>query len=712
MQTLVKKPAYALLVLTLSCIALAACIAWIALQQPWLGVQMAVVDDKVQVVQVAKTWAAQIPEGVEVKRLVSATDVSQELKTTDLIEEPDFFDTYSEMAAFFTRQSKFDTMLRDKQVTLVWADAAGVETQTTLTPKKRPLSSLPRVFWFQIFAGFLGFLIASWILLLRKDDWAARMFWLSGLAFPLFTIPAALYSTRELAMHGETFRWLASLNHFGANMFGCALVAIFMTYPRMLVRPLHLFWLPAIFGLWLSADVFRWAADQDWGARIPVTIEMLMAIIFAAVQWRKTRGQPLERAALRWFILSTLVGSGLFIFITFGSQVLGLFDMPQQGYAFGYFLIIYIGIALGLRHYQLFDIDEWAYRGFIWVIGALSVIVLDAVLLYLGLTEATSLGFSLLIAGWLYFPLRQWLWLLIVKKYYPKLETLLPELSAIAFTASNGEQKIHWESFLMRVFDPLELKQGGADIQESKVCEEGLALEVAASASLPSYLLRYAGRGTRLFSTRDANFALALSQLLQQVMGGRSSYEQGVAQERLRIGRDLHDNIGARLLKLIHHLRGTPDADIARDAMKDLRTAIAAMDSHPVPLLNALGDWRAEANSRCETAGCKLNWLQPEILPKVELIPRTKAMLESVLRELLTNALKHATPDNIKIQIDADTQQLQISVTNDGYLCGTATWKDGYGLRNIRGRMEELGGSLALADYPGEVQLTIKAALT
>ena len=711
MQQLVRRPAYALLALTLSCIALAACIAWIALQQPWLGVQMAVVDDKVQVVQLAKPLASQIPVGVEVRRLVFASGLSQELKTTDLIEEPDFFDTYSEMTEFFERQSKFDTMLRDKQVSLIWADATGVETQTELTPKQRPLSSLPRVFWFQIFAGFFGFLIASWILLLRKDDWAARMFWLSGLAFPLFTIPAALYSTRELAMHGETIRWLASLNHFGANMFGCALVAIFMTYPRKLVRPLHLLWLPAIFGVWLSADVFRWAPDQDWGSRIPVTIEMLMAIVFAAVQWRKTRGQPLERAALRWFTLSTLIGSGLFIFITFGSQVLGLFDMPQQGYAFGYFLIIYIGIALGLRHYQLFDMDEWAYRGFMWVVGAISVIALDALLLYFGLTEATSLGFSLLIAGWLYFPLRQWMWQRIVKKYYPKLETLLPELSAIAFTASNGEQKIHWETFLMRVFDPLELKQEEAPLPECKVCEEGLALQVAAFATLPSYRLRYAGRGTRLFSTRDAEFALALSQLLQQVMGGRSSYEQGVAQERLRIGRDLHDNIGARLLKLIHHLRGTPDADIARDAMKDLRTAIAAMDSHPVPLLNALGDWRAEANSRCEAAGCKLNWLQPEILSVVQLLPRTKAMLESVLRELVTNALKHANPDNIEIQIDAATGQLQISVTNDGNLSETATWKDGYGLRNIRGRMEELGGSLAITSFPGEVKLSIKATL-
>lgn len=711
MLSLHKRPTYALLALALVGMLLIACAAWLALKQPWMGVQMAVVDDKVRVFQVAETLAQQIPEGVEVKRLVSATGVSQDILVSDLIEEPDFFDTYPEMAEFFSRQTTFDAMLRDKQVVLVWVDSSGAEKQVTVTPKKRPLSSLPMVFWFQVIVGFIGFLIASWIFLLRKDDWGARMFGLSGLLFPVFTIPAAIYSTRELAIQGETFRWLASLNHFGAFMFGCTLVAIFMTYPRRLVRPIHLLWLPAIFGLWLAADVFRWAPDQDWGSRIPVTIAMLAAIVCAVLQWRKTRNQPLERAALRWFTLSTLVGSGLFIFTTVGAQLLDLFKMPQQGYAFGYFLIIYLGLALGLRRYQLFDMDEWAYRGFMWVGSAISVIALDALLIYFGLTEATSLGVSLLIAGWVYFPLRQWMWQRIVKKYYPKFETLLPDISAIAFTASHSEQKFRWESFLMRVFDPLEMKQGEVDTKAAGVREEGLALQVPACATLPSYTLRYAGRGIRLFSTRDADFAVALSELLHQVMGGRSSYEQGVAQERLRIGRDLHDNIGARLLKLIHHLRGTPDAELARDAMKDLRTSIAAMDSQPVPIIDALADWRAEANSRCEVAKCQLHWNQAQDVPEVDLPPRMKGMLESVMREAITNALKHASPETIHVAVEVSSARLRMEVENDGGIADPLTWQDGYGLRNIRGRMEELGGNLNISSVNNKVQLIITVPL-
>ncbi|MDO9190038.1 MAG: hypothetical protein Q7U24_09210, partial [Sulfurimicrobium sp.] len=662
---------------------------------------------KVRVVRVAEDLAARIPEGALVQRLVSATGESLAILPADLIEEPDFFDTYPLMADFFSKQSALHAVLRSPQVMLIWTDQNGIESKTLIKPRDRPLASMPGVFWFQLIVGFSGLLIAAWVYLLRMDDWGARMFALTGLMFPVFTVPAAIYSTRELALSGDVFRVLASLNHAGAFLFGCALVALFLTYPRMLVRPRTLLWLPAIFGAWLAADVFRWAPDQDLGSRLPVMLEMLLAVMFAIVQWRKTRGHPLDRAALRWFILSIVVGCSLFVFSVYGSAMLGFFPALSQGYAFGFFLVMYVGIALGLRHYRLFEMEEWAYRVFLWVGGASAVIALDVVLIYTGLAHEVSLGISLLVCGWLYFPFRQWLWQRIVNTRALNFESLLPELSAIAFTASASEQQTRWETLLRGLFDPLEMKQDAAFGISGGVRDEGLGLQIPGCGRLPAYSMRYAGRGSRLFSTRDAVFAASLIHLLDQVMSGRSSYEQGVMQERLRIGRDLHDNIGARLLKLIHRLRGSPDAEVARDAMKDLRTAIAALDAQPVPLLDALADWRAEAEGRCEAANCQLHWQQPAQLPELELAPRTKATLESVMRELVTNALKHASPSHVKIEADSEASQLRMSVSNNGDIADPSTWKDGYGLRNLRGRLEELGGSLSIVAGTNEVQLTI-----
>ena len=671
---------------------------------------MVLEDDKVRVVHVVEALAQQIPEGVEVKSLVSATN-AMDVRPSDLIQDTDTFDSYAAKADFFRRQTNLNNLLHSSEVRVVWVANDSSEHVTTIHPQMRTLSSLSEMFWFTLVVIATAFIISSLVYLLRPQDWGARMFALSGSSFFIAGIAVALLSERAVALDGSWIQLLEASNTLMAYVFGAALISLLLIYPRPLLAPKYFVWVFAPYLVWWILDQAQWLPSPEWGA-LPAVLSIVVVMFLCGVlQWRNTQAQPLERAALRWFLLSILLSGVLFALTNVIPRLLGMDDLLPVGYATGFFLITYVGIALGLRRYRLFDIDEWSYRVLLWVFGAISVIALDALLIYFGLTEATSLGVSLLLAGWVYFPLRQWLWQRIVKKHYPEFESLLPELSAIAFTASHSEQKFRWESFLMRVFDPLEMKQGEADIKEAGVKEEGLALQVPACATLPSYTLRYAGRGIRLFSTRDANFAMALSELLHQVMGGRSSYEQGVAQERLRIGRDLHDNIGARLLKLIHHLRGTPDAELARDAMKDLRTSIAAMDSQPVPLRNALADWRAEANSRCEVAKCLLSWNQTQDVPEVDLPPRMKSMLESVMREVITNALKHASPKSIQVAVEANETKMKVEVENDGEIADPLTWQDGYGLRNIRGRMEELGGNLNISSNNDKVRLTLTVPL-
>jgi len=146
--------------------------------------------------------------------------------------------------------------------------------------------------------------------------------------------------------------------------------------------------------------------------------------------------------------------------------------------------------------------------------------------------------------------------------------------------------------------------------------------------------------------------------------------------------------------------------------MKDLRTAIAAMDMAPVPLSNALADWRAEIEKRCEAAPCRLEWRQPDELPAGQLAPRTKAMLESVMREMITNAIKHAAPAHIEVEIAAARGLLRMSVSNDGAISDPRSWESGYGLRNMRGRLEELGGRFDISHSTDKVCLIAEVPLT
>lgn len=631
-----------------------------------------------------------------------------DIKAGDLDNDPDMTLDFDGLTSYYARLNVLDSILHEEIVTLAWSDEQGARHETVIQPQNRLLSALSPEFWVVLLVGDLCLVISVWVYALKPRDWGARMFALSGLMLMVSAYPTAIIYSRELAVGGELFRQSMLINHFGANMYGAAIVAMFLSYPKMLIRPHHFVW---VFMLAMAAFVAEISQiGNEKNNIVFMAAAMLISAMAAVMQWRMTQQSPLERASLRWFLLATFVGLMLLTLTLILPPLFGMSPLMSTGYAFTFFLIMYIGIALGLRKYRLFDLDEWAYRILLWVAGASAVIVMDIALMAFGVGEAASMSVTLLLCGGLYFPFRQWLWQRIVAKQTPNFESLLPELSSIAFSATDSAQRERWESLLRHLYDPLEIapdETGGGGIRE-----EGLSMLVPGCGKLPAYHLRYAGHGARLFSSRDATFAASLSHLLEQVMSGRTGYEQGVAQERLRLGRDLHDNIGARLLKLIHHLRGTPNAEVARDAMKDLRTAIAAMDANPVPLANALADWRAEAGSRCEAAACRLRWQQPDQLPAVHFAPRTKAMLESVMREIVTNALKHAAPELIEVEITADDHKLRATVSNDGTIADPLTWQSGYGLRNMRGRLEELGGNLHIASTPDKVQLIAEVPLT
>jgi signal transduction histidine kinase len=63
------------------------------------------------------------------------------------------------------------------------------------------------------------------------------------------------------------------------------------------------------------------------------------------------------------------------------------------------------------------------------------------------------------------------------------------------------------------------------------------------------------------------------------------------------------------------------------------------------------------------------------------------------------------------VKVAADGSHLRASVENDGNIADPLGWKDGYGLRNIRGRLEELGGNLNISTSDGKVQLKIAVPL-
>jgi signal transduction histidine kinase len=709
-----RRPTFLLLLLWFATLGLCAAAAWSAMQQSWLELRLVAVDGKVQL---ARDTQGRIPQGAEVLRITGANGATLELRTSDLLDNTDTFPSYAHKDEFFARQDTLHAIQESGAVHLTWRAADGQEQTTALTPQARTLSSLSPMFWFTLAVASLCLLIACWVFLLRPRERNTQIFALTGITLFAGCITSALLSERSLALDALRLEILDTGNALAGILFGTTLVMLFLSYPRQLLSPGRQLGLVAFYLLWWLLDQLHLLPNPDLGVMSAILSQIVLMMTCGIVQWQRTANAPLERAALRWFVLSVLLGCSLFAFTNMMPRLFGQPELLIQGYAIGFFLIMYIGIALGLRRYRLFDMDEWAYRVLLWVGGATLVIALDALLIVAGLSLGVSFGISLLLGGWLYFPLRQWLWQRMVIRHTPSFESLLPELSAVAFAAGSGAQQGRWEELLQRIYEPLELHPAAAD-EVPGIGEDGLVMVVPGSGELPPLRLRHAGHGARLFSSRDAAFAASLSQALESMMGGRQSFEAGASQERQRIYRDLHDDMGAKLLGLaISAQRANlpKEADLARSALQDLRDVVSRDMHAPTPLADLLADWRMEAQQRVQAAGVSLDWRFPAQEPELLLTPEAALNLTRILREAISNVLRHAQAGRLRVTTGLDEQTFTLSVEDDG-IGLPASPAPHRGMSSMQARAAALGAALdwqAVQPHGCRVTLSVPlAALT
>lgn len=167
--------------------------------------------------------------------------------------------------------------------------------------------------------------------------------------------------------------------------------------------------------------------------------------------------------------------------------------------------------------------------------------------------------------------------------------------------------------------------------------------------------------------------------------------ETAAAEERERIYRNLHDDIGAKLLSLAIRAKTPQDADIVRSALQDLRDVVSRSAQADAPLTDLLADWRAEMVGRCAAAKVRLVWNQPEDLPDRNMVAGEALNLGRILREALSNVLRHTEASSVVLGVHFVESRYQISLEDDGRGTHGAP---GRGMRNMQARATQLGGRI------------------
>jgi len=166
--------------------------------------------------------------------------------------------------------------------------------------------------------------------------------------------------------------------------------------------------------------------------------------------------------------------------------------------------------------------------------------------------------------------------------------------------------------------------------------------------------------------------------------------EQAAAQERERIYHDLHDDLGAKLLGLIHTATTPQQADQARAVLQDLRDTVSRSRGSPGTLLDVLADIRNEARQRLAAARIELRWDEADGLPDPPLRSEQSLHLHRIVREAISNTIRHAQAASLRVRVACRGGDLLLELTDDGHLA----LADGSGTRGMRQRAQELAGDI------------------
>ena len=722
-------PSVRLLCAVVICLASAVLCTTLVRQPPWLGLgfEQTANGATLRLASVSGANPAKGPQAGDSLIAIGAIGgAKMAVQPRDLLEEPDFLDTWTEEDAFYARQERLNTILHASAVSLTLLDKSNTVRTVIVSPQSRPLGSLPLIFWLQLLFGAAGMIIGTWVWALRPADWGPRAYAVTGACFLIFASAAAIYSAREIALPGAVFRTLSGINHFGAIHFGAALCALFFVYPIRLTGDRVPLYLGANASLWWLACVTHIAPDQDWGSRFPVILEMLGAIGISLVQWRRTKGDPAARAVLRWFAVSVLTGCGAFIGLTALVSAIGGLPPIPQGYAFGFFVLMYAGLAVGLRQYRLFDLDQWAYRILFWGLLVAAFVAVDLALIGTASSSATRTLVMALFLALGTFPLRRWVWARLFDRDRLPPEQLFEQALHVAYASTDGERDSRWRALLLGLFDPLHAApdgtRGAAALQEDvTLMAQGQELAVPAVGSSPALRLTYAGGGKRLFTPGDAQLVRTLVALMSSANETRLAYEIGASRERTRIARDLHDTVSSPLLAGLAPLPGgdANDGQMAavqneiRRAVRGMRSVVSGESVPAAPVADCVADARFASVERLTAAGLTVSWPIADI-GAFMFAPQERHAFTAFVQESVTNVIRHANATRVDVTIAVTKSVLHCTICDNGRGFRADPARTGDGLPNLVARAGTLSGTATIgARHDGQrgTEVTLRAPL-
>lgn len=465
------------------------------------------------------------------------------------------------------------------------------------------------------------------------------------------------------------------------------------------------------------------AGRRVYDVGLALALAALVASL-ASFGWRFARSNGVERAQLKW----ALLGSCATVLIVGGSVALG----PQSALpaSLGVALLpASVGVAI-VRH-RLWDVDLVISRSLVYGLTTVTILVV-----YLGAVAALGsvvgrIAVAPLIATGLVAlavqPLRERAQELANRMLYGERDDPYTTLSRLGeHLAAAGEREHLLEGVVEAIAQALHLEGASIRVDDrdlvrtGELTGRGREIPLRCRGERVGTLCVALREGDELQASEDrllddlaSQLAIALHAdlLHNELLVSRAQLLTAREEERRRIRRDLHDELGPTLAAIALQIeQASLEADDTgvlrarldevtrrvRGTVREVRTLVEGIRPAALDELGLLG--------AVEQLARQLTTLELRIdvgsEGDLDHLPATVELAGyRIVGEALTNVVRHARASSCRVHLGVAGDVLQVVVEDDGE--GLRGHAPGVGIRSMRERAAELGGELHLLAHPG-----------
>ncbi|MEN3219685.1 sensor histidine kinase [Mycolicibacterium porcinum] len=192
------------------------------------------------------------------------------------------------------------------------------------------------------------------------------------------------------------------------------------------------------------------------------------------------------------------------------------------------------------------------------------------------------------------------------------------------------------------------------------------------------------------------------------------SREAGVAAERERLAREIHDTLAQGFTSIVALAQavqaesaGDPAAaarhvelirTTARDNLAEARTMVTGLTPAALEEGTLSAALRRQAEGLAAETGIAVDVRIDDDLPQLGMA--TDVVLLRSAQEAMTNVRRHAHASELHVRLQATADGVRLSLSDNG-IGLPSDHVDGFGLRGMRARLDQVGGSLTLSASDG-----------